>query len=93
MLCRRIAFVAEQGVETELQEYDFTTGQSRQLAAGKGAHDAPAYAPDGKRLAYLVDGRDVHILDLAGERQDRVAFSGRLESLAPGEDSHGGHEP
>ncbi len=80
---RRIAFVAEQGVDTQIEEYDFATGQSRRLAAGQGALDAPAYAPDGKRLAYLADDREVRILDLAGERQDRVAFSGRVESLDP----------
>ena len=47
---RRIAFVAEQGVETELQEYDFTTGQSRQLAAGKGARPVRAAKPAARKV-------------------------------------------
>ncbi|MGH8235375.1 MAG: S41 family peptidase [Rhodanobacteraceae bacterium] len=71
----RIVYGAFRDDGEHLYLYDFDTGKETQLTQGTGEDTAPAFSPDGKSLAFLRDGRELEVLDLA---------SGRLRTLATG---------
>ena len=59
---------------TQLFVVDVVSGEARQLTSGEGNHEAPAWSPDGKRLAFVcdeVDDRDfvrtseIRVIDVA----------------------------
>ena len=55
--------------ETELWLADATSGETRRLTTAKKSSDAPAFSPDGKRLAFASDRSDkrqVYLIDLRG---------------------------
>ena len=78
---RRLAYVSERDGTAHLFLYDFTNNSETQLT-GVGARDAlgdsaPRFAPDGKSLAFIRDGRELRVLDL-NAKQERVVASGYL---------------
>ncbi|MBL8770376.1 MAG: PD40 domain-containing protein [Phenylobacterium sp.] len=84
---RKLAFVSQTGRQSRVMEYDFTTQRTRPLSEPRAFDAGPAYAPDGKSLAYFhglnqlrvitfgPDGRiarDVAVYDGALDRNDGV---------------------
>ncbi len=69
--------------ETEIWLADAQSGATRQLTNGRKSSNAPAWAPDGKTLAFgsdREDKRQIYLIDLAG---------GEAQKLTSGEESPG----
>ena len=47
-----IAYAARSGPGFDIRIYDVATGQSRQLTNGEGSNESPAFAPNGRHLAF-----------------------------------------
>lgn len=47
-----IAYAARSGPGLDIRIYDVATGQSRQLTNGEGSNESPAFAPNGRHLAF-----------------------------------------
>ncbi|MDA0336763.1 MAG: DPP IV N-terminal domain-containing protein, partial [bacterium] len=58
---------------------DLASGQARQLTDGEGDHLAPAWSPDGDRIAYVSD--DVEGRDFARHAEIRVIAAAGGESI------------
>jgi dipeptidyl aminopeptidase/acylaminoacyl peptidase len=59
----------ENAYETEIWLADVQSGTTRQLTNGRKSSTAPAWSPDGKRLAFgsdREDKRQIYVIDLAG---------------------------
>jgi tricorn protease len=80
---RRIAYISERNGAAQIFHYDFTTNTETQLTNATVSDSAPLFAPDGKTLAFIRDGRELHLLDLAA-KQDRVLVSGHLTRSSSG---------
>jgi len=79
---RRLAYVSERGLDTRLVQYDFATGKEAELTPEKGVVYAPAYAPDGKSIAYVRGEDELHVMSLGDDgapHGDRMLFKGALE--------------
>ncbi len=67
---QNVAFAWNQTGQWEIYEAPVAGGEPRRLTHGAGAKFAPRYAPNGQRLAYVVDedggeNFDLHLLDLS----------------------------
>jgi tricorn protease len=75
---RRIAYTVDRGTEQAIATYDFPDGPQR-VVTPAGHHDDYAHwSPDGKTLAFVRDGRELHLLDVA-TRADRIAARGIMD--------------
>jgi dipeptidyl aminopeptidase/acylaminoacyl peptidase len=77
--------------ETHLWIVDAESGEATRLTDGPGAESAPAWSPDGTRIAFVADhraGRDItfrsniYVVDVASGRQSSVTV-GRAAFYAP----------
>ncbi|MDQ2907857.1 MAG: S41 family peptidase, partial [Candidatus Eremiobacteraeota bacterium] len=78
---RRIAYVSDRDGKSALFLYDFATSIERRLTPAENDY-APQFSPDGHELAYLRNGREVRVLDLAS-RQVRTLARGELDDDVP----------
>ena len=79
---RRLLYVSERGLDSRLVQYDFAKGQETELTKGPGVVYAPAWAPDGRSIAYVRGDDELHALDLGADgapQGDRLLFKGALE--------------
>jgi len=79
---RRLLYVSERGLDSRLVQYDFAKSQETELTKGAVVVYAPAYAPDGKSIAYVRGDDELHVLDLGPDgavQGDRLLFKGALE--------------
>ena len=84
-----IAYAARTGPGFDIKVIDLATGQVRQLTFGEGTNESPAWAPNGRHIAFtstrarqgadLHDGRDGK--DLKQITQDRQQLTARLVQL------------
>ncbi|HET7930958.1 MAG TPA: S41 family peptidase [Rhodanobacteraceae bacterium] len=72
----RIVYAAFRAGGRHLYVYDFDSNKETQLTHGAGEDAAAAFSPDGKSLAFLRDGKQLEVLDLA---------TGKLRTLASGQ--------
>lgn len=77
---RRLAYVSERGVNAVVAEYDFATGQEHVLTADKGTDESPVFSPDGKKLVYVHNTKELHVIALDAAKKDTVLFTGQLGS-------------
>jgi Tol biopolymer transport system component/C-terminal processing protease CtpA/Prc len=70
---RRIAYTSRRSGRPKLFLYDFGSGEERALTTGNGSDVTPRFSPDGVKVAYVRDGREVHVLDVASGSDRRVA--------------------
>ncbi|HEY4442121.1 MAG TPA: S41 family peptidase [Candidatus Elarobacter sp.] len=72
---RQVAYTVDRGLEQAIATYAFPDGPER-IVTPAGHHDDYArWSPDGKELAFVRDGREVHLMDVA-TRTDRVVARG-----------------
>ncbi|HEX4319498.1 MAG TPA: S41 family peptidase, partial [Acidobacteriaceae bacterium] len=62
----RLLYVSERNGHHNLYEYDFKTEKERELTSGKDENEAPRYSPDGKKIAYIRNERELRLLTLEG---------------------------
>ncbi len=74
---RRLAYVSSRGAGHQIYLYDFADSSESALTAGPARDLSPVFSPDGKWLAFLRDGKELRVLDLA-TKQDRVVATGTL---------------
>lgn len=74
---RRIAYTSRRFGNPKLFLYDFGSNQERQLTRGAGVDMTPRFSPDGSRVAYARDGREIRVVDLESGADTQVA-TGRL---------------
>ncbi len=70
---RRIAYTSRRSGRPKLFLYDFGSDEERALTTGNGSDVTPRFSPDGAKVAYVRDGREVHVLDVASGSDRRVA--------------------
>ena len=75
---RRIAYVVDRGLEQAIATYDFPDGPQRIVTPAGHHDDYPHWSPDGKSLAFVRDGRELHLMD-AATRADRVVAHGIMD--------------
>jgi Tol biopolymer transport system component/C-terminal processing protease CtpA/Prc len=75
---RRIAYVVDRGLEQAIATYDFPDGPQRVITPAGHHDDYPHWSPDGKSLAFVRDGRELHVMDVA-TRADRVVAHGFMD--------------
>ena len=96
-VARRVRYRDDEGgwrgdAFSQLFLVDVVTGEAEQITSGEGDHGAPAWSPDGSRIAFVTDcvegrdfvrGSEVHVMDKAGGRS-RCWSQGlsRAESVA-----------
>ena len=78
----RIAYGAFRDGAQHLYLYDFDSGKETQLTSGAGEDATPVFSPDGKQLAFLRDGRQLEVLDIAS-RTLRTLATGQLDLHRP----------
>jgi tricorn protease len=75
---RRVAYVVDRGTEQAIATYDFPDGPQHLITPAGHHDDYPHWSPDGKSLAFVRDGRELHVTDVAS-RADRVVARGILD--------------
>ncbi len=55
--------------------YDFTTSRETQVTRADVGDAAPGFSPDGKQLAFIRDGKELHVMG-ADFKEDRVIVAG-----------------
>jgi Tol biopolymer transport system component/C-terminal processing protease CtpA/Prc len=70
---RRIVYVSERDAVPHVFLYDFTTSRETQLTNGAVGDAAPRVSPDGKSVAFVRDGKDLRVLDLAAKTERSLA--------------------
>src|SRR5437588_9217891 len=76
----------ENAYETQIWLADTRSGQTRQLTAAKKSSSAPAWSPDGSKLAFTsdrIDKRQIYVIDpLGGEAEPLTALEDGVSSFA-----------
>ena len=70
---RRLAYVSLRSGTPKLWMYDFVSHQEKEITTGAGQDVTPRFSPDGKKLAYVHAGTEVHVKDLASGKDERLA--------------------
>ncbi|HET7459550.1 MAG TPA: S41 family peptidase [Gemmatimonadaceae bacterium] len=76
---RRLVYVSERDGASRLYLYDFATRAERALGwtvaagASTGVGELPRWSPDGARVAYVRDGRELRVIDVATGADRAVA--------------------
>jgi C-terminal processing protease CtpA/Prc len=70
---RGIVYVSERDSVPHLFKYDFTTQRETQLTRAATGDAAPRISPDGKSLAFVRDGKELRVLDLATQQERAIA--------------------
>ncbi len=73
---RRLLYVSDREGAWHLFEYDFASGKETQLTSGGSDIDA-RYSPDGKRIVFERNGRELRLLDLES-KQETALVNGRF---------------
>jgi tricorn protease len=75
---RRIVYVVDRGTEQGLAIDELPDGMPRSVTPRGHNDDYPHWSPDGTQLAFIRDGRELHLLDVAA-RTDRIIARGELD--------------
>jgi Tol biopolymer transport system component/C-terminal processing protease CtpA/Prc len=70
---RRVVFTVDRGTETALALYAFPDGPVRTITPAGHFDDYPHWSPDGKSLAFVRDGRELRLLDIATQSERLLA--------------------
>jgi Tol biopolymer transport system component/C-terminal processing protease CtpA/Prc len=75
---RRVVFTIDRGTETALALYEFPDGEVRTITPPGHFDDYPHWSPDGKSIAFVRDGRELRLLDVA-THAERVLATATLD--------------
>jgi Tol biopolymer transport system component/C-terminal processing protease CtpA/Prc len=68
-----VIYVADRKDNENIYQYDFITGKETQLTSAKADDGALSLSPDGKKLAFVRNGKELVVLDLATKKETAVA--------------------
>jgi Tol biopolymer transport system component/C-terminal processing protease CtpA/Prc len=74
---RRLAYVSLRDGTPSIHLYDFATGDERVLTDTPDADVTPRFSPDGSKLAYARNGREIRVVEL-DSGQDRLVTEAQL---------------
>jgi Tol biopolymer transport system component len=75
---RHLFYVVDRGTEQAIATIELPDGHERMLTPAGHHDDYPHASPDGLHLAFVRDGRELHVLDLATQT-DRFVARGELD--------------
>ncbi len=84
---RRIAYVLDRGDEQAIATYAFPDGPQKTITPAGRHDDYPHWSPDGTKLEYLRDGRELHLIDV-NTQNDRVLARGTFDRRPFGEEDN-----
>src|SRR5262249_43282119 len=61
---RRLAYVSDRDGPAHIYLYDFKSRSEAQLTAAEAGDSSPVFSPDGKKLAFVRDGKELRSLDI-----------------------------
>ncbi len=73
----RIAYTSTRNGRRHLFHYDFRTGDERQLTDSDLSDQAPAWDPEGERIAFVRNGAELRVLEV-GSGDEQVVASGLI---------------
>ena len=79
---RRIVFTSAGRDGSQLILHDLVTGRTETLTDGRGVDVRPQFAPDDRSVAFVRDGRELRVVDLAA-RTERVLAADRIDVPPP----------
>lgn len=82
---RRLAYVSNRNGTPQLFLYDFNSNSETQLTRDSVDDSTPRFSPDGKLIAFIRNGRELRVLDVAA-KTDRVIATGAFERAPFGPD-------
>ncbi len=76
---KKIVYVLDDGGESSLYEYSFSTLAKRKLTNSGARDESPLFSHDGKSIAFTRNGTELHVMDMATGKDRLVAkgFFGR----------------
>jgi len=81
-----LIYISDRDGTGHLYQYNFITLTEMRLTNGKYDDGAPVFSPDGKLLAFVRNGQELRILDLASKSETLIAkgYLGRPPFSSPG---------
>jgi tricorn protease len=76
---KRLVYVSARNGHEQIFEYDLVKNSERQLTNTNEDDERPLFSPDGKLLAFLRGGSELHVLTLDSGKDDKLA-SGSLQT-------------
>jgi Tol biopolymer transport system component/C-terminal processing protease CtpA/Prc len=70
---RRLAYSSDRDGPWHLYVYDFGTRSEKQLTRGAENDISPRWSPDGKQIAFVRGGDELHVLDVASGAERKLA--------------------
>lgn len=74
---RALIYVSTRSGAGNLYQYDFATRKETRLTSSDQDDSGPVLSPDGKSMAFVRNGQELRVLDLATQK-DRVLYKGYL---------------
>jgi TolB protein len=74
-----IAYSAMNGPGIDIRIYDVATGQTRQLTNGEGSNESPAFAPNGRHLAFSstrAGKKQIYTIARDGKQLTKITSAG-----------------
>ncbi len=78
----RLVYASQRNGHGQLYRYNFDSEKETLLSGAEGEDTAAQFSPDGKQLAFLHNGRELRVLDLASGRQ-RTLVSAPIDLPRP----------
>ncbi len=77
---KRIVYTSDRAGVSRLFLYDFSLERESQLSSDRANDEKPQWSPDGKQLAWIRNGRELHVMTVEN-RDDRVLASHQFRTL------------
>src|SRR5262249_34497809 len=78
---RKLVYASERDGMLSLYLFDFGTNAETRITTSSKDDFAPHFSPDGKQLAYLRNGPELHVLTIGGD--DKQLVSNAILDLTP----------
>jgi tricorn protease len=70
---KQIVYGSERDGGSHLYQYDFNAQTETRLTTGAGVDSVPLFSPDGKTIAFVRDGKELRLYDVASKQERKIA--------------------